>query len=596
MAIKYLLTGKSAQFFRRNPRQRFSQRAANELVTKVSSGKSGRFQERRIREKHMVNGIVAHITYACFPLESEPSFLSGSTLREIRYAYLLLIEAGETIAVFRRNVEGVVQALSPFITHWKYEELGGLYAADNQAFERISLRTMSLAANVVRRRSLEADNLADSMAVSGVHRSIPNSFRTRGSKGIYTIAPGNARISRKDTRAELEELVQWVITTGEALNVASVNYSKSFLAEFCRAVPLEDLPTSTTPNAILFDFSELRSIWEMAPADYEFVLMGSPRAKEGRTLSESQVHALFARLDQVLLMDGDKITYTSKLGKPRLIANIRVNKNSISVRSGLLERLIVRSASEKIRLSAYANQENNFLITFSEPEYGYAERQLFRDATLLGSIDSLLRIFVPHSDLTAVFDEKAISRAEFQKGGIFRLVEDSLAPRGAFLVCDDLGDEWADYICLDSTAARSRLQFIHCKHGDKSSSASALQEPIGQAVKNLSRMYRGSAEFASKIDNKWTLKYSTTNIERIRRGAKAADLKKAFNAVLNDPNTERSVILVLSGLSIKQLRNEFDALTKGTARPHVSQLLWLLAGFMGACREHGVRAEIVCQP
>lgn len=596
MSIKHLLTGKSAQFFRRNPRRRLSNHAAAELVKKVSSARSGRLQERRIREKNAVGGAVAHITYACFPLESEPSFLSGSVLREVRYAYLLLIEAGETIAVFRRNVEGAIQALSPFILPWNYEDLGGLYGGDSPAFERISLRTMSLAANVVRRRSLEADNLADSMAVAGVHRSIPNSFRTRGSEGTHTIAPGNARISRKDTRAELEELVRWVIRTGDALNVAAVNYSKTFLAEFCRTFPLKELPASATPNAILFDFSELRSNWEDAPGDYEFVLMGSRRSKDGHILSARQVQALFTRTEQVLTIDGDQITYISRIGKPRVIGNIRMNKNSISVRSGLLERVVIRSAGESIRLSTYANQENNFLITFSEPEYGYAERQLFRDSTLLGSIDSLLRIFEPRSELAVVTEEKAVSHTEFQGSGIFRLVEDSIVPSGAFLVCDDIGDEWADYISVESTSTSSRLQFIHCKHGEKSSSASALQEPIGQAVKNLSRMYRGSGEFALKTDKKWNTKYSTTDIARIRRGAKAEDLKKAFVTVLNDPNTERSVILVLSGLSVTQLRSEFDALKKGTARPHVSQLLWILAGFMGACREHGVRAQIICQP
>ncbi|HXD30640.1 MAG TPA: hypothetical protein VN643_05970 [Pyrinomonadaceae bacterium] len=359
MSIKHLLTGKSAQFFQRNPRRRLSNHAAAELVKKVSSARSGRLQERRIREKHTVDGAVVHITYACFPLESEPSFLSGSVLREVRYAYLLLIEAGETIAVFRRNVEGAIQALSPFILPWKYEALGGLYGGDSPAFERISLRTMSLAANVVRRRSLEADNLADSMAVAGVHRSIPNSFRTRGSEGTHTIAPGNARISRKDTRAELEELVRWVIRTGDALNVAAVHYSKTFLAEFCRAVPLKELPASATPNAILFDFSELRSNWEDAPGDYEFVLIGSPRSKDGRILSERQVQALFTRTEQVLTIDGDQIKYISRLGKPRVMGNIRMNKNSISVRSGLLERVVIRTAGESIRLSTYANQENN---------------------------------------------------------------------------------------------------------------------------------------------------------------------------------------------------------------------------------------------
>lgn len=596
MSLLHLLTGESAQFFRRNPRRRFSNHAATQLVRNITSARSGHVQDRRIREEHTVDGATVRVTYACFPIESEPSFLSGSRLRETRYAYVLIIEANETIAAFRKNTEGVIQGLSPFIVPCTYEELGGLHGDDNPAFERISLRAMSLAPNVVRRRSLEAENLANSMAVVGVHRSIPNSFRTRTSEGIHTIAPGTARISHRGPRVQLDDLIRWVIQTGDALNRAAPNYSRTFLAEFCRAMPLKDLPAGTVPNAILFDCSELRLNWENARNDYEFVLLGSSRSTDGRSLSDRQIQTLFGRVEQVLSINGDQIIFDSRLGHPRLIGRIRMNKNSISVRSGLLERVVIRHAGESLRLSTYANQESNYVITFSEPEYGYAERQLFRDSTLLNSIDGFLRIFEARTELSAVTEEKLVSQTEFQAGGIFRLVEDLLAPRGALLVCDDMGDEWADYIAVDTTAASPRLVFIHCKHGARSTSASALQEPIGQAIKNLSRMNRGSGEFALKTDNKWNTNYTTTNIPRIRNGVTDAELKRAFVTVLSNPSTERAVMLVLSGLSIRQLHGEFTALRQGTARPHVSQLLWLLAEFIGACREHAVRPQIICQP
>jgi hypothetical protein len=248
------------------------------------------------------------------------------------------------------------------------------------------------------------------------------------------------------------------------------------------------------------------------------------------------------------------------------------------------------------RLSTHSNEANNFLITFSEPEYGYSDRQLFRDMSLFGSIDSMLRMFEAQVGLSTVTKEKAASNTEFEKDGIFRFVEDSVVPESAHLVCDDYGDEWADYIAADTTSNPPRLQFIHCKHGKKSTGASALHEVIGQAIKNLSRISRGSEAFATKVDNTWSKNYLKTKIPRIRRGATAAEVKQAFTTVLSDPNTERSVVLVLSGISLKQLTEEFAALKAGTARPHVSQLLWILAEFIAACREHGVRPHVICQP
>ncbi len=596
MSLEHLSTSKSAQFFRPNPHKRFTKVAAAAVIKRVSANRSGKIEEKKIRESLTIDGVVAHITYVCFPLQSEPSFLLGSRLRETKYAYLLIIETPDAVAVFKRNIEGAMQAIAPYLLDWKYEQLGGAYAADNPAFEKISLRTMSLAGNVVRRRSLEADNLAESMAVAGVHRSIPNSFRARGREGTHTIAPGSARISRRDPRTELNELIRWVIRTGAEIKIGGRNYPKTFLAEFCTAVPLADLPSSAKPTAILFDFSELRSRWEDSPGDYEFQLLRSPRSEARRVLSQPQITALLAISEQVMNLDGEEIIYTSPRDKDHILGNIRINKNSISVRYGLLERIIIRYGGEETRLSTYANQENNFLITFSEAEYGYSEHQLFRDLQLLGSMDSMLRLFESHPTLSTVTAEKAPAKTEFKKNGIFRFVEDT-APGGTHLVCDDLGDEWADYIAVDTTSTPRRLQFIHCKHGKKTtSSASGLQEPIGQAVKNLSRMFRGLDFFTPKIVGKWSQKYSKYQIPRIRRGASAADLKAALTTVLGDPNTERSVILVLSSLSLKKLREAFNDLKAGTAKPHVSQLLWILSSLISACREHGVRPHIICQP
>jgi hypothetical protein len=595
MSLPHLLTAENAQFFRPNPRRRLTNNGATQLVRNLTSASSGRVQDRHIREEQTVDGQTVHVTYACFPVVSEPSFLSGSTLRETRYAYFLLIEANETIAALARNVEGLSKGLEPFVLPWSYEDLGGLHGDSDPAFERISLRAMSLAPNVVRRRSLEAENLANSMAVVGVHRSIPNSFRTRSSEGVHNIAPGTSRISRKGPRAQLNQLIRWVIRTGDALRRAAPNYSRTFLSAFCRAIPFQDLPSGVTPNAILFDFSELNSRWEDAPAEYEFVLVRSPRSRDGRVLSERHVQSLFKRVEQVLNIDGDQILYSSRTGN-RLIGRTRINKNTITVRSGLLERVLVNHSGETLRLSSYANQESNYVITFSQPEYGYAERQLFRDTALLSSIEGFLRIFEGRIELSTVTAEKLDTPSEFQVGGIFRLVEDSLIPPGALLVCDDLGDEWADYIAVEYSGSAPRIVFVHCKHRASSTSASALQEPIGQAIKNLSRINRGSEDFETKTDAKWSTNYSITAIPRIRRGATAGQLKTAFRAALNDPNTERVVMLVLSGLSITQLNSEFNELRLGTARPHVSQLLWLLAEFIGACREHAVRPQIVCQP
>jgi hypothetical protein len=78
MCLKHLSTGKSAQFFRPNPRKRFTKAAAVAVIKKLSFARSGKIQDKKIRESLTVGGVAVHITYVCFPLQSEPSFLLGS--------------------------------------------------------------------------------------------------------------------------------------------------------------------------------------------------------------------------------------------------------------------------------------------------------------------------------------------------------------------------------------------------------------------------------------------------------------------------------------------------------------------------------------
>jgi hypothetical protein len=521
--------------------------------------------------------------------------LRGSDLRDFKYAFFILIEAPETIAVVRRNVEGVDDALAPFVEPWAYEALGGLYVDADTADERISLQSMSLGRNVVRRRSIEADNLAQSMPVAGVHRSIPSNFRRRSKAGVHTVGLGTNRVSKRDTRCSLDDIVRWVRRTGSALSTAAQDYSNTFLAQFCRAVPLQELQPDATPNAILFDFSELRESWESAPGDYQFSLAKSARAEDSRPLSEAAVRDVFEIGGQVFTIVGEAIQYQSPRNKTHDVGIVRINKYSIAVRSHFLDRVRVETPTSQFTLGQYANRESNFLITFSKPEFGYCERRLFQDGALLGSIDSLLQLFEPHTELRDATGEKHVSLGEFGDHGIFQFVERSL-PLGPLLVCDDLGDEWADYIGCESAATRSVLTFVHCKHSDLSTSASALQVPIGQATKNLSRMHRGFDAFAAKVDAKWSTNYEDTSIERIRRGGDPDNIKAVFKQVLGNPNTERVVALVLSGVSLASVAEQFAMLRAGSARPHVSQLLWILVTCWSSCREHGVRLRILCQP
>jgi hypothetical protein len=99
-----------------------------------------------------------------------------------------------------------------------------------------------------------------------------------------------------------------------------------------------------------------------------------------------------------------------------------------------------------------------------------------------------------------------------------RLVVDHVVNDDDVLLCDDLGYEWADFIAVNSVSSPPTVSFYHAKHGEESLSASAFQDSVGQAIKNLGRMTLPAGEMQGKYPG-WARKYAgpgvRTSIARI---------------------------------------------------------------------------------
>jgi len=92
------------------------------------------------------------------------------------------------------------------------------------------------------------------------------------------------------------------------------------------------------------------------------------------------------------------------------------------------------------------------------------------------------------TDTTSEKGRFARAQTEFEEGSAFRVVVDHIAHDVDVLLCDDLGDEWADFIAVNTESNPPTISFYHAKHGEVSLSASAFHDSVGQAIKNLGRM------------------------------------------------------------------------------------------------------------
>ena len=592
MPLQFLNTSKSAQFYQLKDGSP-SNKSVSDLFVWAARNREGNAVDRRIREEVLTPHGIAHVSYICFKINAEPPFLSGSTLKELRYAFLLLIEIADTLAVFKRYADVSESFLRAVAEPFGYEDLGGVFVEGNAAFERLSLRGMALNRSAVRRRSLEAADLGRAMSTFGINRSLPSSFRTRSATAVNTVTPGSARVSRREGRVELVHLITWVAETGTALRNGAQHYEGSFLANFCRPVPLKQLPDTVVPSALLIDTTRLEE-YLLEEQDEPIIERRRVRARESRSVAPARALRLIDRLADVLIIDNNIIYYETNNAKRIPIGSLEALAREYRVRSGLLDRVKLTGPEGVVSLDRWLNKHQAFTVAFSEPRYAYADGQLFEDRRLLDSIPQLLEIIQVAPELNTVSGEKNTTPIGFGDDSVFHVVEAQLASSAGALLCDDLGDEWADYIEFVYGENLPKLVFYHCKHGELTTSASKFQDVIGQAIKNLSRLNASYAEFEAKWINSWSKLYNDT-FPRLRKGDPAGVLD-GMRGVVSSVRTQREVVLVLSFVSKAVLTTELEELRRGEARPHVSQLLWFLSGFVGSSREHAVLPRIVCRP
>lgn len=243
-------------------------------------------------------------------------------------------------------------------------------------------------------------------------------------------------------------------------------------------------------------------------------------------------------------------------------------------------------------LQVFNGSEQPFRLSFSEPTYSYALGQLFRDHRLLGSRQSLLDVLDGALPADAAV-EKGEDGQRFAGTSLFGFVVETASAPDDFLICDDIGTEWADFLGVATTD--HRVSFYHCKGGGTDVGASDLHEVVAQATKNLGYLTASSAELDAR-KRRWNGQWNQRPIARLQRGASVDDFVGAFVKAVVAPQATRRVVIVTSSLSKTALARAFDDLDHAMPAPEVVHVLWLLSTFVDQCRTVGAVPHIVCRP
>jgi hypothetical protein len=480
------------------------------------------------------------------------------------------------------------------------EELERIFSGVGSRLSQVSLLNSDLGVYSVRRRTVSAyslidlaPNLADYAQFCSTAEGIV--YRGNGEAQRNYVGFTRSRVARRSGgRVDFDDYLSWTKEVARVLQDATLEANLLFdrYAEPVRA------PAGVTPEHILFDVENFEEEYLVINGD----------GTSGSVVWED-------RCSQI-----DQGSFSVQIGERDFAGTIYFDsdKRRFTIISADLQRVIQRQTIGRRRnLLARLNFEQSFRIVTSDGLI-YAHEQFYKPRLPLWGRNrrrgiDLSRILFARAALDGTSSEKgqegSADGGSWEKGSLFELIDRAgrsglLASdefKADILVCDDLGNELADFIALQRNP--SRVAFIHAKHvradlqGTKS--ASAFHDICSQAMKNLGPItpqWEGGLKDVRLWNRRWKGPSGCID-KRIRLGSPgvtAAGIWQEIREAIRNPGTSREVWLVVgAGLSLEA----FDIASRRERPPgYLIQLIYLLQGTWSAVSSVGAVLKVFCSP
>lgn len=266
-------------------------------------------------------------------------------------------------------------------------------------------------------------------------------------------------------------------------------------------------------------------------------------------------------------------------------------------------------------LIAVLNASQAFRIILKGNRHIYAYRTFFQPGLNLISKTrdlDLKQLFHRHPCISIIKSEKGSSKLlagsnQWHKDTLFGLIArggigyaDKVLERTFcfdYVLCDDLGNEIADFIAIDE--AKKKIALIHVKAGKSKLSASSFQEICGQAVKNLDYLVPYYAKDPKVNISKWGKPWSLDGVGSANRIVKGKITPNAFwkkyTNMIPDPSLSREVWLCVGNmLDYDSFEREFKKTKLEDVKPEAIQLVYLLRSTWNSVSSVGGQLKIFC--
>jgi hypothetical protein len=491
----------------------------------------------------------AHWSAISFYFERTPSFLHDlpdNYMKERICGFILLVEYRDHAVLFKSHLDFPSEFKTKYLQRIGGDKLESAIAQEDVVFEQVDLRNMTISKHAVKKKRIEAYNLANVMSLAGANRFVASTYRVRNAGQRVTATPSTGKISTRSDRSGYEQMVQYSIQYIDTfLDDNNGTSLAPFIQSFARSITLESMIPTLQPKYIAVDVGALEeSIFDKR----EGIRLAHGNEDEAEVLTKDEIDDVVAALDKNFAVqtvrDEHRVIDPDNQSK---VGEIKFSKSRISLRHldiPQIENIYVEQSnlpddSDRVTLKRYIDHEDLITVLFSDLSIVYLEGELYKDNTLANG-EALLRHITGNAGLNQSVDEKgqfAPGQTEFDANSVFGVIADSIRENGEILICDDLGDEWADFLGVNTTVRPNTFSFYHAKHGNAGLGASPLHDLVSQVSKNLGRMNPTPDDIARKMPS-WEQAYRNdgvqTAIQRII-GGDPAPLPDTINQAIAKP-------------------------------------------------------------
>lgn len=595
--IANILINENAYFYQNINNVNISISKIIEQFRIVSSIKTSNYLINKVKIR--LNEENIYYSICVFKYSTKPTFIDEpiNGWQEEKLAYLLIVEIEDFLVISRKNISKLQEFTKLFKT-LDYDTLSTLFVNEDTSFEKFSLKNLNVSDKALREKTVEAIDLKENFSSLGANNYMLNSLRVKNNNEKTSLILNSSRINKFGKKNNINSFCKW--SKNLIQQIKNHTASDTFLSIFAEPQDYESLKNSLIPISILFNFSSIYTDFELGIISE--IIFIQKDTEDNLITREINIIPFLTKFERLCKITFHNDIYTIENSTSNDL-QLKLNEKSISIKSNKLRNVrVIYANGVNMSIIEYINSKNSYIINFDNVDLAYSNRKLFKDNRLLGSISNFLKIFKPHIDLNTVTSEKGNfqpTSTNFDSDSIFGFVENNFINDYDFFICDDLGKEWADHIGVSD----NKISFFHSKYNTTSASASAFQDIVGQAQKNLGNLTPQDFQLNSK-SNLWNNNYNSTdgvntNIQRLRKGSNTTDLVNQMKLTSNNPYLRKEIFLIINFISKSSLETFLQNLIDGiafTERNETIQILWFISSLISSCQELNTEVTIYCKP